>query len=250
MPISIKLIICLIKSILDIFKMTTAIIIPTYNRPEYLKKCLNSLQKTFLEKKTLIYIIDDGSEDETKLIIKNFRKGGCVLKRVFKKKNNGIYDSLLIAYEYCFGLNYEYVIKLDSDMILNNYFYDMMTYYKKIFPNDMISGFNTLTLLKQGVPRHPILYDGKFYVKKRTSGSPCLGIDKEIYDKYVKNVLISLQDKNKLCYDTISTEIASNDGCFVICTVPSVAQHIGFMSILEHNENPDTSVDFREYIEL
>jgi glycosyltransferase involved in cell wall biosynthesis len=231
-------------------KNKVAIIIPTYNRPEYLKRCLDSLQKTFLENKTLIYIIDDGSEDETKFIIKNFRKKGCVIRRVLKKENNGIYDSLLIAYEYCFNLNYEYVIKLDADMIVNNYFYDMMIYYKKIFPNNIISGFNTLTTLKNGTVRHPILYDGKFYIKKKTSGGACIGIDKNIYDKYIKNTLMSQKNNNKLCYDTISTEIASNDGFFVICTVPSVAEHIGIVSSLGHDENPDASVDFREYIEL
>ena len=36
----------------------------------------------------------------------------------------------------------------------------------------------------------------------------------------------------------------------VICTVPSVAEHIGLYSSLNHNNNPDISIDFRKNINL
>ncbi len=233
--------------------MKTAIIIPTYNRPEYLLKCLESLKKTYLKKDTLIFIIDDGSDNTTKSIIKNFNKEGCFIEKIFKGDNLGIYNSLLIAYDYCFNLNvisYDYVILLGSDMIVNNYFYDMMVYYKHLFPNNIISGFNTLTLSELGTPRHPVVYNGNFYVEKKTSGSACTGIDKKIYENYIYPTLIEQQKKNKLCYDTISSQKAFNDGHGVICTVPSVAEHIGITSTLGHRNNPDISIDFKEYVEL
>lgn len=231
--------------------MKVAIIIPTYNRPEYLSKCLESLKQTFLEKGTLIYFIDDCSTNKDTIeLIKNFKIEKCVTEKVFKDKNKGINDSLLIAYNYCFDNDYEYVILLGSDVIVNNYFYDMMIYYKKLFPDNIISGFNTLTISELGKPRHPIIFDGGFYVKKYTNCSACSGIDKKIYNKYFKYTLEELYKKNKLCYDTLSSKKSSNDGYNVVCTVPSVSEHIGLHSSLGHSNNPDISIDFRNNIQL
>ncbi|MFA5234196.1 MAG: glycosyltransferase family A protein [Sulfurimonas sp.] len=230
--------------------MKTAVIIPTHNRPEYLKKCFDSLQKTFLPKETLLFIIDDGSDNETRKIIKDFKKENCIIEKIFKEYNKGVYDSLLIAYDYCFSNGYEYAILIGSDCIVNNYFYDIMNYYKKLFPNNVISGFNTLTLSELGKPRHPIIYNGGFYVVKNTSCSGCNGINENTYNKYIKPTLLQRQKENKLCYDTISSRKASVDGNLIICTVPSVMEHIGVESSLGHDDNPDISIDYRDYIEL
>lgn len=228
-----------------------AIILPTYNRPEYLNKSLGSLQKTFIEKNTLLYFIDDASTDpETIKQINDFKKDGCVLKHVFKKKNLGVSDSLVTVLEDCFVMGYEYVIILNTDMIVNNYFYDIMTYYKNIFPNNIISGFNTLTPGENGKPRHPIVYDGKFYIKKKTSGAPCLGLDKNLYNKFFKDIITEYGRKRKSAFDTAVTRKASNEGCDIICTVPSVAQHIGMDSSMRHSFNPDEAVDFKPYVRL
>ena len=228
-----------------------AVIIPTYNRPQYLKKCLSSIKKTLLKKDTLIYIVDDCSTNkETIELIKNFKKSNCLIRCVLKQENTGIQSSLLSSIEYCFNNGYDYIIILNSDVIVNNYFYDMMVYYKELFPNNIISGFNTLTLGESGLPRHPITYDGKFYVKKKTSGAPCLGLDRKIYERYFKNTLVDYQKQRRSAYDTEATRKASEDGCDIICTVPSVADHIGFDSSMKHSFNPDVSVDFKEYVEL
>lgn len=228
-----------------------AIILPTYDRPKYLKKCLDSLKLTFLKKETLLYFIDDASTNKKTInLINNFKRDDCLIKRIFKEENAGISDSLVIAIEDCFAENYDYVIILNTDMIVNNYFYDMMTYYKEIFPNNIISGFNTLTRGENGLSRHPIVYDGKFYVTKKTCGAPCLGFDKILYDKYFKDTLIEYQKYNKSAFDTKVTGIASKNGNEIICTVPSVAEHIGYSSSMKHIFNPDVSVDFKRYIKL
>jgi glycosyltransferase involved in cell wall biosynthesis len=72
--------------------MKTAIIIPTYNRPEYLKKCFESLADTYIAPETLIYIIDDASTNkETIKLIKAFDKEGCEIKKQFIEGLNGVY---------------------------------------------------------------------------------------------------------------------------------------------------------------
>lgn len=226
--------------------MKTAIIIPTYNRPEYLKRCFDSLLNTYLPKNLFIYVLDDASTDkETIKLIKSF-KPDCTIKKEFKKENKGLYDSFIKMYDYCFSNGYEYVINIAPDSIVNNYFYDMMLYYKALFPNKIICGFNTLTLSEKGVPRHPVIFDGVWFKEKKTSNSQCFGIDKKIYNAYFLPTFEELIKKNKLCYDTIASSKSSG----VICTVPSVAEHIGFESTLGHNFNPDVSCDFMPYFEL
>jgi glycosyltransferase involved in cell wall biosynthesis len=230
--------------------MKISLIIPTYNRPEYLEKCLNSIKDTFLYEGSLIYIIDDGSADQKTIqLINDFEKKDCIVEKVFKIENKGTYDSMLTAYEYCFD-RFEYVILIGSDIIVNNYFYDMMTYYYNLFPNNIISGFNTLTISELGKPRHPIIEDGGFYRVKETSGSACFGFNRKIYEDYFKETLINSMKRNMLCYDTNSTKKASNNGHHVICTVPSVVEHIGIESTMEHNNNPDISVDFQMNLDL
>ena len=231
--------------------MKTAIVITTYNRPEYLGKCFQSLLKTHIPEDTLIYIIDDKSTNrDTLKLIHEFNPKCKVVKNI-KNKNTGILHSLLIAYDSCFENGYDYVIVMNDDAIVNNYFFDTMTYYKTIFPDYVISGFNTLTSSELGTPRHPVIHDGGFYAVKNSSGGLCLGLDKHIFNTYFKPEIIEkIHVNNKHAYDTVSTHSASKHGCKVICPVPSVVEHIGFNSIMGHDFNPDVSCDFKPYVEL
>lgn len=231
--------------------MKTAIVITTYNRPVYLKQCLDSISNTYLPPDTLIYITDDGSHDrETLRLIKNFTHGCEVLKK-YNKKNSGILHTLLDAYDYCFGRGFDYVIIINDDAVVNNYFYETMTYYKHVFPNYVISGFNTLTHSELQKPRHPIIRDEWFYCMKNTSGGLCYGIDKKIYNKYFKHVISrKIGMNNKHAYDTESTAKASSEGCFVICPKPSIAEHVGIdNSTMNHTYNPDVSLDFSRVVQ-
>jgi len=68
--------------------MEISIIIPTYNRAEILKKCLESLKKQSIQNFEVI-IIDDGGKDNTKDIIDNFK--GLKIKYFYQKhKQQGV----------------------------------------------------------------------------------------------------------------------------------------------------------------
>jgi len=232
--------------------MRVGIIIPIYNRQNLVKKCFDSLKKTFLPKDCTIYLIDDCStEKEIKPLIENF-KLDCNLIKIYNKENKGINYNLLKLYDELFNNGFEYVIVLDSDSVVNNYFYDLMTYFHSVFPENIISGFNTLNLSEFGTQRHPIIENHGWYVKKNTSGALCFGIGKKVYEKYTRPVLEEFVRINKRHpFDTKFTREASKEKPSVICTVPSIAEHTGIeVSTLGHNYNPDVSCDFKPYIEL
>lgn len=231
--------------------MKVGIIIPIYNRPNLVKRCFDSLKKTFIPKDCTIYLVDDCStEKEIKPLIKKF-KLDCNLIKVYNKENKGINYNLLKWYDKLFNDGFDYVILLGADSVVNNYFYDYMTYYYSIFPNNIISGFNTLSLSELGTERHPIIENYGWYCNKYTAGSLCMGINKQVYNEYTRNSLKYCLENNKKAYDTRFTAKASKEKPSVICTVPSIAEHTGIeVSTLGHNYNPDISCDFKPYLEL
>lgn len=69
--------------------MKVSIIIPTYNRQDFIKNCLESLFNQTISKKIYeVIVIDDGSIDQTQDLIKNLKKRYKNLK-YFKQKHSG-----------------------------------------------------------------------------------------------------------------------------------------------------------------
>jgi len=68
--------------------MEISVIIPTYNRAEILKKCVNALfEQTYSPEKYEIIIIDDGSTDKTSDTINNLISGAPI-NIIYKKQPN------------------------------------------------------------------------------------------------------------------------------------------------------------------
>ena len=75
--------------------MTLALIITTYNRPEYLRKCFDSILRSDIPRGTVVLISDDCSDDkETIDMINGFAVKGCKVVRIFHKEKKNIYGSL------------------------------------------------------------------------------------------------------------------------------------------------------------
>ena len=122
------------------------IVMPTYNRPDYLQHTLNGISISNLSVFDIIFIIfDDGSENiETIQLIENFNLENIPIIKIFtnrinlnKNENANTFlpgscfpFSLRFGYEIAFCLNSEYVINLDSDalvchdwlILINNFF--------------------------------------------------------------------------------------------------------------------------------
>ena len=138
--------------------MKFSIIVPTFNREEYIIKCIDSVLDQTYDNFELI-IVDDGSTDNTENLVKKYQD-----KRIkyFKNENHGI------GYSRNFGLNKakgDYIFFLDSDDYLEENMLEevskeikqndiLIFNYKEIFESDFhillnsFNEFNSFTLSK------------------------------------------------------------------------------------------------------
>ncbi len=125
---------------------TLAIITPTYNRENLLKKAYLSLEKQF-NKDFIWYIIDDGSTDNTTQVVQNFINNASFKIVYHKKTNGGKHTALNYAYPL---IEEELILILDSDdTLVENATETILNDYMSIKNDDTICGLGYLKLNKQ-----------------------------------------------------------------------------------------------------
>lgn len=92
--------------------MKISVVIPAYNAQNYILSCLNSLaNQTY--KDIEIIVVNDGSTDETRLIVEQFIKKHSELDiQIINIKNGGLANARNVGMQYCTGELYQ---NLDSD---------------------------------------------------------------------------------------------------------------------------------------
>lgn len=222
------------------------IIIPCFNRPEELRRTLNSLREADLSDVILILINDASTDEETNRIFHDFNIAGLGIIKYVNAVNKGIKFNLQLGYEVAFEIS-DMAMNLDSDTLVKRDFVKRLLHLKKQFPDNIITGFNCETKNKNGTERHPVIQKGSGWVKKRSVGGVNMLMAEAQYDKYVKPALSHTDNWDRqACINSLK------DGIPVIACSPSVVQHIGFKSSMGHTgtEPPDISDDFDEKINL
>lgn len=98
-----------------------SVIVPVYNVERYIRKCLESLANQTLDDIEII-VVDDGSTDLSKDIIKEYvEKYNNV--RYYKKENGGLSDARNYGMQYATG---EYIAFLDADDYIDFKTYEKM----------------------------------------------------------------------------------------------------------------------------
>ena len=69
-----------------------SIVVPVYNVEKYLNRCLNSLVNQDY-KNIEIIIVNDGSPDNSQMIIDKYKKEYSNVIKAFKKKNEGLSEA-------------------------------------------------------------------------------------------------------------------------------------------------------------
>ncbi len=213
--------------------MTAALIVTTFNRPEYLSQCLQSLRGVNYPADTLLIIVDDCSTDKQTIeLINEFSLPIQVIKYL-KPQNKGIKDSLLIGYSLAFQYC-DIAINLDGDAIVKPEFIERLLELQKQFPDNIVSGFNSKN--KDGDKlRNPIVSEHEGYAVKKYANGINMVVNRELYDKYIHKGLTS----------NTNWDYAASKENNCIIAVPSLVQHIGINSSMGHGNNPDVAFDFK-----
>lgn len=106
-----------------------SVIVPVYNVEQYLRKCLDSLVNQTL-KDIEIIMVDDGSEDASSHIAKEYEKQYSNVK-YYRKENGGLSDARNYGLKYATG---KYIAFLDSDDYVDKTLYQKM--YEKAKKED------------------------------------------------------------------------------------------------------------------
>ncbi len=97
------------------FQPNISIVIPAYNEEKSIRECLDSINNTdYQKKKTEIIIVDDGSTDKTREIVKTY-KG----VRLLKQNHLGKVDALNLGVK---KSRYDFVVTVDADTIVDKNF--------------------------------------------------------------------------------------------------------------------------------
>lgn len=230
--------------------MKLGIVIPCYNRADYLRQCLDSLKAARIPEGTEIVFVDDKSTDKETVNILNHASVLLNATIITRDRNSGVCVCLDKGIEHLFypslirGDNpvCDIVMNLDSDAIVRPDFIEKIISLKEKFPDKIVTGFNCLTKNANGTERHPIIEAGEGYNIKSSVGGINMCFDRDQYQKWILPAL----EKGMKRLVNWDAEACKNSGG-AVCTVPSVVQHIGINSSMGHsagNEPMDVADDF------
>jgi GT2 family glycosyltransferase len=110
-----------------------SIIIPTYNRFDYLRRCLESIKENTMANYEII-VVDGGSRDGTK----EFLSAQSNIKTIFEGKLRGSNKATNEGFKKAQG---EYVCYLNDDLVILDHALDKMIYFLKDNPKIGIGAF-------------------------------------------------------------------------------------------------------------
>lgn len=224
--------------------MKIGIVITLHNRAEYTRQCFKSLRQLEYPSGTVFCLMDDCStEIEATEAMYSFYIPDCPTMKNFSPKQKGVAANLIDGIEQLFAVGCDLIINIDNDAIVNKTFLKVLLGLHKKFPDSIVTGFNSLNKNSDGSERHPIIERGKGYLKKTSVGGINMCFGKSEYDKYLK-VAMQNAAKGGDNWDRQACIAAMKDNRPIICSDPSVVQHISAFSAMGHTDEPDRADDF------
>jgi glycosyltransferase involved in cell wall biosynthesis len=224
--------------------MTQAtIIIPIYNRPEYLERCFSSLIASDLTLCKRIILANDGSDLLVDPIITRFKilKGKSIdIIELRRSQNKGVRETLKEAITYALFIDTDFTsmlyINLDSDAIVKPDWLNTIITLKCQNPEYIVSGFNSSNKNPDGSLKNPIIKEGQHSIIKKHCNGINMCFDRSQAQNYI---LRSLQGDGNWDFTLSKWQ----EKGFLI-TKPSVVQHIGVHSSMGHSD-VDIADDFK-----
>jgi glycosyltransferase involved in cell wall biosynthesis len=207
----------------------TGLVIPTFNRPEYVRASFASLRSSRLEG-VLVVIVDDASSDPATLeMVRALDLPGVPVIKVFKHRRRGVaaHESLRWGWDLLSGkYRCRFLCCLDSDAVVKP---DWLIRIRSLFDREtprrgplIITGFNA--------HRHPVLSEGADFYLKKVVGGINMFFDAAMYRKVVRPNL-RLDPTTGVGWDWHVIHEMERQGYSFLCTKPSAVQHIGCQGI-------------------
>ncbi len=156
-----------------------SIIIPVYNVEKYLNQCLNSIIEQTL-KEIEIICVNDGSTDNSLLILENYKKIDSRIK-IITKVNDGLGAARNTGIEAACG---EYIGFVDSDDFVDKTMFEKLYYKGIITKADVV--ISNLDLYYDDTGKRKIYRDVELYHELEKLG----GFKAEKYSKIVRNIAV------------------------------------------------------------
>ena len=221
------------------------IVIPFYNRYNYVRYCLKSIEESCLDHKLIFLFFDDGSTDKDLLkLLETCSFPHTPIIKIFCNRVNLVDQRALntympgSAYPYTlrFGTDILYrlgcklVMHMDSDAVVSYNWINSLKqlYHKYNDPIKLISGFNS--------NNHKILQTLDTCYIKATIGGLGILFDEHTYQKRIRKYL------DNHAYDWQIMDDMSKHNEKFYCTRPSVIQHIGLVSTMIRNNKQENDV--------
>lgn len=227
-----KLIDTLLSSLMNNFSPNTGIVMPVFNRPDYVKRCFESLKNSTIQN-SIIVIVDDNSDKETRDLIEGFNMKDIKIHKIYKTNNRGMYISFVMGFDY---ICEEYptvknMMTLDSDTIHKHDWYEkVMDIYLPHKGNIMVTGYNSkLHKIKSTLNDHHI---------KESCGGIHMLFNKNMYHDFIRKAF----NVKKNGWDWEVVNNCKTKRIPILCTRPSVIQHIGMKGL--HAGSNDVALDY------
>ena len=204
------------------YTIKTGIVVPLYSRSKYVEKFFESINKSNLEN-CIIVLIDESQTQKinddkirTHQLIKSFRNNNIIVVKVYKNNHGNMFDSILRGFDFLSNFC-EFLVTVDSDVIFKNNWINKLYNLNNII-NDkcILTGYNSNL--------HKVKETFNNYYLKESLGGCNICFKTEYYHNYFRFCLHSYK------WDTNISNCANNNNFKIICTNPSVIQHLGIES--------------------
>ena len=176
-----------------------SIIVPVYNCQDYIERCIESVVKQNTKDVELI-LVNDGSTDNTKELLKEYKKENDLIK-VINKKNEGVSKARNTGLKEATG---KYILFLDADDFLDaNYIKEINEILKKHKDIELINfGFysDIEDMEFNNLNRDEITYKEKYYKDKKSIKKDFVELwdSKMLYNVWNKVYVKKIIDENNI----------------------------------------------------
>ncbi len=202
------------------------LVIATYNRPDYCRRMLESLERSVLDN-TIVAIVDDASSSaDTRQLIRGFSLGSTPVVKIFRTPRRGyaVHEALrdawdVLANEYGCPL----LANVDSDTIMKPEWLQRLV---ELFRRErarqgplIVTGFNSHQ-------HNEIVETAEDYYRKSAFGGLNMLFDADLYREVVRPSL-RYEPMFQVGWDWHVMGQMQARGYPLLCVRPSVVQHIG-----------------------